>query len=354
MSKSNVFGSISAIAACCILAASCQSELSMREPSDEPASEMSSASEETTNVDSSSVPEAPIDEEPTPSSTEIPEPPLPPSSPTPPPPPPPPPTLTPPPAIPPGNNVIVSRYGVLGWTIDGEWIEVSDPPVDPSSIPAEEGDLYRVLRTESPTSIGVPGSAPMEGCMPLPGLTAEIEIDDPMFNGEGWPYTYPIAISSNWDLTPHDVELLNLESEIYKGFASEILADLEIIEPDPNLITLIRTDLEGDGVDEIIVGAERISGSLMFPSPGDYSILFIRKIVDGDVTQQLIGGDVFVGEVNGTLEFTRLGAVADLNGDNRMEITVQYGYYEGGSTGVLEYKNDVEGLQLVLEVGCGA
>ncbi|MEC8391859.1 MAG: hypothetical protein VXZ58_03135, partial [Actinomycetota bacterium] len=118
--------------------------------------------------------------------------------------------------------------------------------------------------------------------------------------------------------------------------------------------TLIRTDLEGDGVDEVIVGAERILGSLISPSPGDYSILFLRKIIDGEVIQQLISGDVHVGEVSGMLSFSRLIAVADLNGDNRMEIAVQYGYYEGSSTGVLEYKNDVEGLQLVLGVGCGA
>ena len=252
--------------------------------------------------------------------------------------------------LPAGPNVIVASQGVLGWTLDGEWIEVSDP----SSIPAEEGDLYRVLRTGNPTSIDIPGSAPVEGCGPLPGSTAEIDIDDPLFNADGWPYTYPIAISSNWDLTPHDVESLSLESEIYKGFASEVLADVEIIDPDPNLITLIRTDLEGDGVDEVIVGAERISGSLISPSPGDYSIVFIRKIVGGDVTQQLIAGDVFVDAGSGLLYSARLVAVADLNGDNRMEITIQYGYYEGSSTHVLEYKNDVEGLQQVLVGGCGA
>ena len=50
----------------------------------------------------------------------------------------------------------------------------------------------------------------------------------------------------------------------------------------------------------------------------------------------------------------RLIAVADLNGDNRMEVTAQYGYYEGSSTHVLEYINDIEGLQEVLVVGCGA
>jgi len=262
------------------------------------------------------------------------------------------PTATP--EIPEGSNIIVAAQGVLGWSIAGEWIDVGDPPVDPASIPAEEGDLYRVLRAGSPTNIGVSGSEPIEGCGALPGYTVEIEIDDPMFNADGWPYTYPIAISANWDLAPQDIEFLNLESEVYKAFASDLLAEIGIVEPDPNLITLIRTDLEGDGVDEVIVGAERISGPLISPSVGDYSILFIRKIVGGDVTQQIIASDFHSGEEFTTLTSGRLIAIADLNGDSQMEIVLQQAYYEGSATSILEYKNDVEGLQVVLSVGCGA
>ena len=337
------------LVSCCMATISCSSELNVREPSDEPENEVSSVSDGIENTDPESVMEAPTPPPPPSATTAVPtplQPPTPTAVPLPPP--------TTPPVIASGNNVIVAAQGVLGWTIDSEWIEVDGPPVDPSTIPAEDGDLYRVLRSGSPTSIAVPGTAPAEGCPPTPGYAAEITIEDPMFNADGWPYTYPIAISSNWDLTPHDVESLSLESEIYKGFASEVLADLEIFDADPNLITLVRADLEGDGIDEVIVGAERITGSLISPSPGDYSILFLRKIIDGEVIQQLISGDVQVGEVSGMLNFSRLIAVADLNGDNRMEIAVQYGYYEGSSTGILEYKNDVEGLQLVLGVGCGA
>ncbi|MDP6299528.1 MAG: hypothetical protein QF388_08960, partial [Acidimicrobiales bacterium] len=151
-----------------------------------------------------------------------------------------------------------------------------------------------------------------------------------------------------------DIEFLNLESEVYKAFASDLLAEIGIVEPDPNLITLIRTDLEGDGVDEVIVGAERISGPLISPSVGDYSILFIRKIVGGDVTQQIIASDFHSGEEFTTLTSGRLIAIADLNGDSQMEIVLQQAYYEGSATSILEYKNDVEGLQVVLSVGCGA
>ena len=152
------------LALCCLATISCSSELAVREPSDESESEVSSVSDGTENTNSESVTEAPTPPPP-PAPTTVPTPP-PPAAPTAVPPPPPPP---PPPVITSGNNVIVASQGVLGWTIDGEWIEVGAPPVDLSAIPAEDGDLYRVLRSGSPTSIGVPGSAPVEGCPPLPG-----------------------------------------------------------------------------------------------------------------------------------------------------------------------------------------
>lgn len=219
MKMSKLFGSALAIAVCFILAGSCQSELTGEEPSDEPAGEMSSSSEETKGTDPSSVPETPEPPPPTPTAAPTPPPPTPTAVPTPSPPP-----------LPSGTNVIVAAQGVLGWTIDGEWIGVSDP----SSIPAEEGDLYRVLRTGSPSSIDVPGSEPMEGCGPLPGSTTEIDIDDPLFNADGWPYTYPIAISSNWDLTPHNVESLSLDQKSIKVLPAISLLELKL----PNQIQI--------------------------------------------------------------------------------------------------------------------
>jgi len=264
------------------------------------------------------------------------------------------------PELPEGSNVIVASQGVLGWSVEGEWVELGEAPVDPLSVPAEEGDLYRVIRIGSVTSTDVLGSAPTEGCPPLLGLTVEISIDDPMFEADGWPYTYPIAISSNWDLTPYDIELLDLDSETYKGFASDLLAEYGVIDPDPTLTTLVRTDLEGDGVDEVIIAAERLAGgSLMFPSSGDYSILFIRKLIGGEVTRQIFGVSVVPDDEDpessfATINATRLIAVADLNGDDYMEIVFGGAYYEGSSTHVVEMLTDEEGFHEVLSTGCGA
>jgi len=263
----------------------------------------------------------------------------------------------------PTSNVIVAAEGVLGWSVEGEWVEVDEAPVDPLSVPAAEGDLYRVLRVGSvayEVNSGVLGSAPTEGCPPGLGGTVEISIDDPMFEAEGWPYTFPIAISSNWDLIPNEVELLDLDSEIYKGFASDLLAEYGLIDPDPTLTALVRTDLEGDGVDEVIIAAERLSGgSLLFPSSGDYSILFIRKLIGGEVTRQIFGVSVVPDDEDPESSFaiinaTRLIAVADLNGDDSMEIVFGGAYYEGSSTHVVEMLTDEEGFNEVLSVGCGA
>ena len=267
------------------------------------------------------------------------------------------------PELPAKSNVIVAAEGVLGWSVEGEWVEVDEAPVDPLSVPAEEGDLYRVFRVGSVTyeaNTDVLGSAPTEGCPPGMGGTIEILIDDPMFESESWPYIFPIAISSNWDLIPNEVELLDLDSEIYKGFASDLLAEYGVNDPDPTLTALVRTDLEGDGVDEVIIAAERLAGgSLMFPSSGDYSILFIRKLIGGEVTRQIFGVSVVPDDEDpessyATINATHLIAVADLNGDGSMEIVFGGQYYEGSSTHVVEMLTDEEGFNEVLSVGCGA
>ncbi|MFQ5558174.1 MAG: hypothetical protein ACE5GB_11800 [Acidimicrobiales bacterium] len=60
------------------------------------------------------------------------------------------------------------------------------------------------------------------------------------------------------------------------------------------------------------------------------------------------------GDFGGFLSVVRFAAVADLNGDGRMEIAYTDQYYEGSSTIVVEYVDDDLGPVEVLSVGCGA
>ena len=248
----------------------------------------------------------------------------------------------------PGSGVIVGAEGVAGWSEGGEWRTLED-----GALPAAPGDTYSVIYLTDPITT-VAGGAPGPGCEfvdPSTDIDVGIEADT-------WPMPFPIAISANWDLVPHDVELLATDSTTYKDIASDLLFGQGVDDPDPTLVQLIRTDLEGDGVDEILVAAERnATGQLNPAAVGDYSIVFLRKLIEGEVQTAILGFSL-VEEPPGegwiiALDTLRFSAVADLNGDGQMEIVFTNQGYEGSSTVVMDYIDDDLGPLPVLSVGCG-
>ena len=257
--------------------------------------------------------------------------------------------------LPGGKNVIVGVQGVLGWSENGEWIGMGD-----GSVPAAAGDLYQVIRIGSDAISGVLGAAPQPSCTQNSTISRNVAIDDPLFTSFtslSMPYTEPvttpIAISTDWNLTPHSITSLGLDSIAYKNIARELLSEFDIDDPDPELTVLVETDLDGDGNVEIFFGVERIADSLMFGTANDYSLLYMRKVIDGRYTNLLIYGDIENADYgNGMLDSIRLSAIADLNGNGRMEVVAGLMNYEGSSTFVIEFNDDKENFTQVLYVGC--
>ena len=254
-------------------------------------------------------------------------------------------TTTKPP--PPANGVLVASEGVLGWVIDGV-LFANDNGV----APAAAGDEYRLLRPEGVTGTAV-GSAPELSCIGL-----DTPFVDLGFSADSWPYDFPIGVSGTWDLFPQAVEVMATENQTYKDITRDLVAQFGIDDPDPQLLQVLRVDLEGDGVDEVLVVAERLQGGgLAGAQAGDYSVVYLRKVI-GDEVQQLVlrqsalqnlAPDEF-----GYLEVFRVPAVADLDGDGQMEIVTQGFYYEGSWTEMWEYVENGQGEAVVaLSVGCG-
>lgn len=250
---------------------------------------------------------------------------------------------------PPATGVITTINGVAGWSSAGEWMTTDDGPV-----PLSEGDVFTLVHVGEPLTQVVGGEVDVWCAGPGAGNSG-IDLDF----GVEWPDDFPIAVSADWDLIPHTVEVLPNDSATYKAAASELLGFRGVIDPDPPLVQVIRADLEGDGVDEIIVVAERnTSGSLNPANPGDYSIAFMRKLVEGEVQSAILGSYVVEEPADESwivaLDTYRIAAVADLNGDGRMEIAVNGRYYEGSWTTIYDYINDDLGPWEVLSVGCGS
>jgi hypothetical protein len=248
--------------------------------------------------------------------------------------------------------IIVSPHGVLGWWSGDEWVA---PPPDPTDVPSGGGEDYQVSELNA-SNVIAQGSEAVAGCETIEG---HIAIDIPAVTPQRqFPSPFPFAISAPWELQPHVVEVLDPPPAVYTEITAELLADRGIDDPAPDLLQVVRTDLEGDGVDEVVIVAERNSSGTLNPAfPGDYSIAFLRKVVEDEVRTSDLGFfEVVQPEVEGSiidLLAYRLDGIADLNGDGTMEIVVDDQYYEGAGTRVYEYVDDDLGAVAVLDVGCG-
>ena len=127
-----------------------------------------------------------------------------------------------------------------------------------------------------------------------------------------------------------------------------------IADPKVRLTQVIRVDLEGDGSEEVLVCATHYAKGLSpKASPGDYSLVFLRRVVKGKVVQQIVAGDFFPKAVEfGAPGEYRVGAVLDLNGDGIMEIVLFGRYYEGDW--VEAHRVAGEQVVKVFSSGCGA
>ncbi len=239
--------------------------------------------------------------------------------------------------------LVVAGFGALGWWDGSGWIWAGDE----GSLPVAGGETYQIagIGFEATTT----GGPETIVCGPVDNLGVILESDELLGS---WPGPYGVAISAPWELQPHIFEAFE-DDGTYAGIASQLLASRGLDVADPIIKQLFRVDLEGDGTNEILVVAE--DAALGFePEPGDYSIVFMRKVVQGEVQTAVIDETVITDPEGAfTVSFT-VGSVADLSGDGKMEIVLNAAYYEGLSVEVWEYTNDDLGLINVIGIGCGA
>lgn len=239
--------------------------------------------------------------------------------------------------------LIVSGFGALGWWDGSDWIMAEEA----GALPVLGGEDYQVARIGlQAVTTGGPQTLV---CEPLNNIG--IEIDNPELLGE-WPGPYGVAISAPWVLQQHLFQTI-ADDGTYAGFASALLSTRGLNVPTPVIKQLLRTDLEGDGVNEVIVVAEDVTPGLLMEQ-GDYSIAFLRKVVDGQVQTAVLGATVVTDAESPFGASFSVGAVADLNGDGRMEIVLNSAYFEGLGVEVIEYVNDDLGTVTQLQVGCGS
>ena len=246
-------------------------------------------------------------------------------------------TETQPEGVPP---VVVSRYGLMGWW-DGDWVV----PEDIGDVPVVGGEQYQVVMLDQPQTLAI-GSAPR---LCEPSLTPVLDLDPPLpgdFGDAG-----AIAVVSSWELRPSPTAVVEELAEVHHAAVIEVLEPLGILS-EPDVYQQLVVDLEGDGTDEVIIVARHVADDVI-ARPGDYSVVLLRKSIDGEWQTAIL--ETSLAEPNSPYVLSHsVAAVADLNGDGKMEIVVDAVYYEGAGSVAYEYINDDLGPQSVLTGGCGA
>lgn len=174
----------------------------------------------------------------------------------------------------------------------------------------------------------------------------------------GAELTGGIAIQApEWNPMPRMPRAIDPHDPAYANIIRGILVNAGLKKPVVNITEGYKIDLDGDGQDEAIIvasnfkhGVSELTGVGHQTAPGDYSLVIVRKIVRGQVQNIFLVRDIRRGTNEGGLaRGYHISAIADLNGDGRMEIALYSAYYEGSSADIFE----LNGAKLKAVLGCG-
>ena len=175
---------------------------------------------------------------------------------------------------------------------------------------------------------------------------------------------YPAyAVSAPWNPQPRPVVSFAPTAAHRQAVAAE-LARYKI-QKAPNITQALRTDLDGDGREEVILSANQPGFSMSEGSiegryaseVGDYGLVMVRKLLsDTDLRTFVLDVTHLDKPFDGsegmpTVITRRIGAILDLDGDGRMEIITEDWVHEGWGSKVWRW--DGRRFAKVLEWGCG-
>ena len=176
-----------------------------------------------------------------------------------------------------------------------------------------------------------------------------------------------IGLAAPWNALPRAPVIADATQPVYVDAVRDFLQARGIADPKVRIIRILRVDLEGDGEEEVLISATNYftrdksndtaaapfpEAPIEAPQPGSYSIVMLRRLVDGNVQTKLVAGEVYAKPDEPVApNVYNLAAVLDLNGDGKLEVIVHSFYYEGGQTTI--YRCEPDKIEAVLSVECG-
>ncbi|HEY0603337.1 MAG TPA: VCBS repeat-containing protein [Herpetosiphonaceae bacterium] len=233
---------------------------------------------------------------------------------------------------------IVSGVHLLGGSQNGKWIDAETTAKQLSG-----GESYRLY-----TTAGQIGTA--KGAAPDPGIFC-YDVQVVTLTPEPSNHEFA-AFGGTHNPLPRKLRAHSPNTAVYRQAVTDILRAKGIANPDVRITKIVRVDLEGDGVDEVVLSATRANLNTRFhAAAGDYSFVVLRKIINGKVQTLPIAENYYPKASNAAPVSYSVPAIADFNGDGKLEIMTREGYFEGVGFGLYT----VQGREVtkVLGGGCG-
>ena len=216
---------------------------------------------------------------------------------------------------------------LMGGVVGGKWLEAEAlAPL------IKGGERYRLYTLKGPAGEAVGEKVDPTGdpC----GRSSNVAFSPKAEKG--------IAVDGRFNALPRVPLMMSTNDPRYREVVSRLLRSHGIRRAVINITQLISIDLDGDGSQEVLISATHLAEGLgdgggpmaVHARPGDYSVVFLRKIVRGRVRDIILSEDFHPRKVkypSPPFQF-RVAAVLDVNGDGQMEIILHGDYYEGGGS----------------------
>lgn len=160
-----------------------------------------------------------------------------------------------------------------------------------------------------------------------------------------------VAVLDGWPTTKRPVTEISADAT-YEQIVVDWLTAQGSTNPEIGDLLAYRVDLEGDGVDEVLIQAARLDGSQRTTAEGDYSIVLMRKTAGDDAHTVGIVAEIHTSaepEMTFPPEYS-VADVIDLDQDGTLEVVVGVKRWEG--FGAIVNRIDGENVTEVLRAIC--
>ena len=165
-----------------------------------------------------------------------------------------------------------------------------------------------------------------------------------------------IGVNGSWDAQPRLPKVQSTDQQEYRAVVSNYLKGAGIRNPKVTIFQLLRVDLDGDGVEEVLISANSSEKPSIFMSRGDFSLVLLRRVAQGKAQTIPIVSEVELKTHEEPFQTGQwhhketVAAILDINGDGVMEVVTTYqSVYDGGKS-----VYDIKGRKpkMVLSWGC--